>query len=116
VFARALLEQRKEGNLPPYVHFLLLRAEGSLRELPLHFLEEARKLALKFGSRDLHFFGPMVSPLGKKAGQFRAQLIIQASKRSSLHRMGKQLILALSTLPQGKKVRWHMDVDPIDFT
>jgi hypothetical protein len=30
--------------------------------------------------------------------------------------MGKQLILALSTLPQGKKVRWHMDVDPIDFT
>lgn len=116
VFARALLEQRKEGNLPPYVHFLLLRAEGSLRELPLLFLEEARKLALKFGSRDLHFFGPMVSPLGKKAGQFRAQLIIQASKRSSLHCMGKQLILALAALPQGKKVRWHMDVDPIDFT
>lgn len=115
-FARSLLEQRKAGALPPFVNCLLLRAEAGKRELPLEFLQLARGLALEHGSRELEVFGPMPSPLGKKAGQFRAQLILQAPRRATLQRIGHLLVDALAANPLARKVRWSVDVDPLDFS
>lgn len=115
-FARTLLEQRRTGRLPPFVHCLLLRAEATNRELPLQFLQQACMLAGEQGPRDLEIFGPMQSPLGKKAGHFRAQLILQTGKRASLQRLGNVLVRALDALPLGKRVRWSVDVDPLDFS
>jgi primosomal protein N' (replication factor Y) len=116
VFARTLLEQRRTGRLPPFVYFLLIGAEAAERALPLQFLEEARTLAQELGTRDLQCFGPMTSPLGKKAGKFRAQLILQANKRTTFQRIGQQLLAALEKLPQSRRVRWYVDVDPLDFS
>lgn len=116
VFARTLLEQRRAGGLPPFVYFLLIGAEATERELPLQFLQEARTLTQDFSNRDLQYFGPMTSPHGKKAGKFRAQLILQARRRTVLQHIGQQLLAALENLPQGKRVRWYVDVDPLDFS
>lgn len=116
VFARTLLEQRRTGRLPPFVYFLLIGAEAAERGLPLQFLDEARTLAQELGTRDLQCFGPMTSPLGKKAGKFRAQLILQANKRTTFQRMGQQLLASLEVLPQSRRVRWYVDVDPLDFS
>ncbi|MES2624123.1 MAG: primosomal protein N' [Pseudomonadota bacterium] len=116
VFARTLLEQRRAGRLPPFVYFLLIGAEATMREAPLHFLQEALKLAQDLSTHDLQYFGPMTSPLGKKAGKFRAQLILQANKRTTFQRMGQQLLAALDNLPRSKSVRWYVDVDPLDFS
>jgi primosomal protein N' (replication factor Y) len=115
-FARGLLEQRKEGGLPPFVNCLLLRAEAGTRELPLEFLQEARSLALQHGTREMELFGPMQSPLGKKAGHFRSQLILQATRRATLQRVGHILIDALSAHPLARRVRWSVDVDPLDYS
>lgn len=115
-FARTLLEQRRNGRLPPYMHCLLLKAEAGTRELPQQFLQQASAIARAAGSRDLEIFGPMQSPLGKKAGHFRAQLILQAGKRSTLQRLGHSLVAALDELPLGRRVRWSIDVDPLDFS
>jgi primosomal protein N' (replication factor Y) len=115
-FARGLLAQRKEGGLPPFVNCLLLRAEAGTRELPLEFLQEARSLALQHGTREMELFGPMQSPLGKKAGHFRSQLILQATRRATLQRVGHILIEALSTHPLARRVRWSVDVDPLDYS
>jgi primosomal protein N' (replication factor Y) len=115
-FARSLLEQRKAGGLPPFVNCLLLRAEAGNRELPLQFLQEARDLALQHGTRELELFGPMQSPLGKKAGHFRAQLILQATRRSMLQRVGHVLVDTLAAHPLARKVRWSVDVDPLDYS
>lgn len=116
VFARTLLEQRSAGRLPPFVYFLLIGAEAADRETPLQFLHEARTVAQQLGSRDMQHFGPMTSPHGKKAGKFRAQLILQAPKRAAFQRIGQQLLTALESLPQAKRVRWYVDVDPLDFS
>ncbi len=115
-FARGLLAERKEGGLPPFVNCLLLRAEAGQRELPLEFLQEARTLALQHGTRELELFGPMQSPLGKKAGLFRAQLVLQAPRRATLQRLGQILVDALAAHPLGRRVRWSVDVDPLDYT
>jgi primosomal protein N' (replication factor Y) len=116
VFARTLLEQRRTGGLPPFVRFLLIGAEAPDRALPLQFLQEARALVQQLSIHHVHCFGPMASPLGKKAGKFRAQLILQANKRSTFQRIGQQLLAALEDLPQSRRVRWYVDVDPIDFS
>jgi primosomal protein N' (replication factor Y) len=115
-FARTLLEQRRAGRLPPFVYFLLIGAEAAERETPLQFLHEAHSVAQQLTHRDLQHFGPMTSPQGKKAGKFRAQLILQVQKRATFQRMGQQLLAALDTLPQSKRVRWYVDVDPLDFS
>jgi primosomal protein N' (replication factor Y) len=115
-FARTLLEQRRAGRLPPFVYFLLIGAEAAERETPLQFLHEAHSVAQQLTHRDLQHFGPMTSPQGKKAGKFRAQLILQVQKRATFQRMGQRLLAALDTLPQSKRVRWYVDVDPLDFS
>jgi primosomal protein N' (replication factor Y) len=114
-FARSLLEQRRKGRLPPFTHCLLIRAEAGKRELPLGFLREVRTLAWQHGTRELEIFGPLQSPVGKKAGQFRAQLILQSGKRSYLQRLGHKLLTELEVLPAARRVRWTIDVDPLDF-
>ncbi|MES2604054.1 MAG: primosomal protein N' [Pseudomonadota bacterium] len=114
-FARQLLQERASGSLPPYVHFMLIRAEANSRELPLQFLQEvAQQLQLE-PVRDLRCFGPMPSPFGKKAGVFRAQLILQAPKRSTLQKLGDHLLTLLESNSLSRKVRWLIDVDPTDF-
>jgi primosomal protein N' (replication factor Y) len=115
-FARSLLDERKSGGLPPFTNCLLLRAEAGQRELPLEFLQEARALALREGTRELELFGPMQSPLGKRAGHFRSQLILQARRRSTLQRIGHILIDTLAAHPLARRVRWSVDVDPLDFS
>ena len=115
-FARSLLDQRKAGGLPPFVNCVLVRAEAGKRELPIEFLQEARSLALRHGTRELELFGPMQSPLGKKAGHFRAQLILQATRRSMLQRVGHVLVDALAAHPLARRVRWSVDVDPLDYS
>jgi primosomal protein N' (replication factor Y) len=115
-FARSLLQQRKDGGLPPFVNCLLLRAEANKRELPFEFLQEARTLALQHGTRELELFGPMPSPIGKRAGHFRAQLVLQAPRRATLQRVGHLLVDQLGQSPLARKLRWSVDVDPLDFS
>jgi len=115
-FARTLLEQRKAGRLPPFAHSLLLRAEAGKSDLPQQFLQDVRNLALQQGSRGLEIFGPMQSLLGKKAGHFRYQLLLQHASRSALQRLGPPLLAALDKLPLARKVRWSVDVDPVDYS
>ena len=115
-FARQLLQQRASGGLPPYVHFMLVRAEANNREIPLQFLRNALEQLQQYPARDMQCFGPMPSPFGKKAGLFRAQLILQAPKRSILQKVGNHLLQWLETDTLSRKVRWLVDVDPTDFS
>ncbi|HTQ99415.1 MAG TPA: primosomal protein N', partial [Candidatus Acidoferrum sp.] len=115
-FARALLNERAQGHLPPFVHFVLVRAEAGNQALPLELLRELATSLLQHAPRELKLFGPMPSPFGKKAGLFRAQLILQAPRRSTLQKAGTHITAWLETAPLARKVRWLVDVDPIDFS
>jgi primosomal protein N' (replication factor Y) len=115
-FARQLLLQRAEGQLPPYVHFIIVRAEANAQALPLALLRELAEMIGREAPRELKLFGPMPSPFGKKAGLFRAQLILQAPRRTMLQKQGSKLVAWLEANPHARKVRWLVDVDPIDFS
>jgi primosomal protein N' (replication factor Y) len=51
----------------------------------------------------------------KKAGKFRYHLIIQAKSRKDLHRAILQLLSLISNNELQNKVRWSLDIDPIDL-
>jgi primosomal protein N' (replication factor Y) len=59
--------------------------------------------------------GPLPAPLEKIAGQYRYQLHLQAQNRSQLHQYLVQLVEYLNSSKLAAKVRWHIDVDPIDM-
>ena len=115
-YARSLLVEREQGGLPPFGHLILLRAEASERQLPLDFLQQAREWLNQDGGQDIECFGPLPSPLGKKAGLFRAQLILQGRQRAPLHRAARALLARLEASKATRRVRWQIDVDPLDFS
>jgi primosomal protein N' (replication factor Y) len=115
-FARQLLRERQAGDLPPFSRLLLLRAEAARRELPQAFLQQARALAESLGHGELQVFGPLPSPIGKRAGLFRYQLILQARQRQRLQRLAHALVAELESQRSSRQVRWQVDVDPVDFS
>lgn len=116
-FARQLLQERQTGELPPFSRLLLLRAEAARRELPQRFLQRARELAQSLGHGHVQAFGPLPCPIGKKAGVFRYQLILQARQRQRLQRVAQSLIKQLEEeRAAARQVRWQVDVDPVDFS
>jgi primosomal protein N' (replication factor Y) len=115
-FARQLLSERRSGGLPPFSHFLLLRAEAARRDLPLQFLLQAAELLQREAPRGVSCHGPLPSPFGKKAGVFRAQLLLQATRRAPLQQVGARLLAALEQDSAARRVRWFIDVDPLDFS
>ena len=53
--------------------------------------------------------------MARKAGRYRAQLLLQSSDRKSLHAALKDLRVALEVEPAARRVRWSIDVDPIEL-
>jgi primosomal protein N' (replication factor Y) len=45
----------------------------------------------------------------------RAQMLVQAESRSVLQKFLLQWIAAIRALPLASKVRWSVDVDPLEF-
>jgi primosomal protein N' (replication factor Y) len=114
-FAHAALEERQEALLPPYASMALLRAEATSAEQPKAFLEAARERAEPSQSETLQLWGPVAAPMERRAGRYRAQLLIQASHRSELQQLLKQWIPQFEAIKDSRRVRWSIDVDPVDM-
>jgi len=114
-FARALLDERRLAELPPFSHLALLRAEAVDPAAPLAFLARARELAEQQGHAGVELFGPMPSPMERRAGRTRAQLLLQADARAPLQALLGPWLQALETDKTGRRVRWSIDVDPLEM-
>jgi len=101
--------------LPPFSYMALLRAEAVTAAQPMEFLKQAKMLAEDLAVTGTELWGPLPSPMEKRAGRFRAQLFIQSGKRAALHKLLHPWVLALEQSKLGRKVRWSVDVDPLDI-
>ena len=110
--AATLLDERRSVQLPPYGYQVLLRADAHQREFVDAFLGEASRA---LADAPLQIAGPMPAPMPLRAGRHRGQLLIEADSRSKLHTALRPWYRTLSTLPSARRVRWSLDVDPIDL-
>jgi len=111
--AQSLLAERRQSLLPPYAHQVLLRAEATQRAAVDAFLAEA--CAALPPEHGLQVAGPMPAPMPLRAGRQRGQLLLEATNRRDLHAALRPWAAQLARLPGARKVRWSLDVDPIDL-
>lgn len=114
-FARAALAERRMASFPPYSHMTLLRAEATRKQASFDFLKEASALGQSLQMPGIEWFGPLSAPMEKRAGRYRAQLILQAGQRGQLQRLLRHWVIKLPQLKSANRVRWSVDVDPQDM-
>jgi primosomal protein N' (replication factor Y) (superfamily II helicase) len=111
-FADSQLDERRRAGFPPHVFEAALRAEASELALAMAFLRAARS---RIAPPDtVRVFDPVPNVITRRAGWERAQLVIQSSSRPALQDYLARLSGALFDAP-ARGVRWHLDVDPIEF-
>jgi primosomal protein N' (replication factor Y) len=110
-FAHQALIERKQALLPPFSFQALLRAEANYPSYPEKFLRALTEQPL----HHCELAGPVPAAMEKKAGKFRYHLIVQATSRKHLHGAIRALLTQISTNEWQKKVRWSLDIDPIDL-
>jgi primosomal protein N' (replication factor Y) len=111
--ATRLLRERRDAGLPPYTHLALLRAQAAQSAHVDAFLRAAQETADNPTSMSL--LGPMPAPMPRRAGMQRAQLLLSAEERARLHAFLPEWIARLRALSEARRVRWSIDVDPIDL-
>ncbi|MEZ5465820.1 MAG: primosomal protein N' [Lysobacteraceae bacterium] len=112
-YAEAELAEREAAAFPPFGHLALLRAEGKTVQQINEFLNAAKSLLPNNARIDVH--GPLPAPMPRRQGRQRAQLLLSASDRSNLHRHLGRWTTALYDLPEARRLRWSLDVDPQDL-
>jgi primosomal protein N' (replication factor Y) len=114
-FTAILLQERLQNKLPPYGHLALLRATAKEAELPLFFLQDLSKNLKPYLNKNIELLGPIPSPMARKAGHFRAQLLIQATQRKSLHDLLSHVTTIVENSASARNVRWSLDIDPLEM-
>jgi primosomal protein N' (replication factor Y) len=114
-FAKTALAERKEASLPPFSYQALLRVQAADAEMPKQFLHAVVELAQEHSKGHTHILGPVAAPMARRAGLYRYQLLFQSGKRPELHALLDVLMPKIEKLKQAKKVRWSLDVDPVDL-
>ncbi|MBE0483658.1 MAG: primosomal protein N' [Bacterioplanes sp.] len=117
--ALELLRERQQQQLPPFSRMALLRSECDDRTLAQQLLHDSRSHLQQWlqqqghGAR-INLLGPFPAIMERRAGRYRHQLQLYANDRPSLHQSAEVLVRFLATHPTSRKVRWHIDIDPID--
>ncbi|HEX4674546.1 MAG TPA: primosomal protein N' [Steroidobacteraceae bacterium] len=113
-FARTALTEREQASWPPFSRLAAVRDSAKTAASALEFLTEARKLA-GTPPRGLKLLGPVPAAMSKRAGRYHAQLLIEGADRSSLHHFLDSWLPAVEQLQSARRVRWALDVDPIEL-
>ncbi len=112
-FARLALAEREASAWPPFSRLAVVRASAITAQDALEFLTEARRLA---GSPPgVKLLGPVPAAMAKRAGRYHSQLLLESADRLALHRLLANWLEKLAELTSARRVRWALDVDPIDL-
>jgi primosomal protein N' (replication factor Y) (superfamily II helicase) len=111
-FAESQLAERISAGFPPAVYEAALRAEAKGLATAMDFLKRAATLVEP--GPQVRVFDPVPHVITRRAGLERAQLLVQSHSRMAL----QDFLSAWSALlfeAAPREVRWHLDVDPIEF-
>ena len=110
-FATALLEERDQAALPPYLFQALLRAEARELATALEFLTIARDC---LAHPNITINDPIPMTMTRVHNVDRAQLLIESPSRPQLQAFLKQWMDMLRSM-KTSRVKWSLEVDPLDI-
>jgi primosomal protein N' (replication factor Y) len=110
--SKHLLSERASYGLPPYAHWVLVHAESKQQKTAENFL---CGVVAGLNKYPIALQGPVSSPMGRRAGRFRMQLLLSCQSRPSLRQAVDALPEVVARLSLSTRVRWFVDVDPQDI-
>ncbi len=113
-YANALLNERQIMQFPPASYMALLKAEANNYAPVQQFLTYAAQLGLSM-TDTIMIYGPLRPQMERLKGMERGQLLLQAGNRADLQRLLKAWVEQLEAHPLSKKLRWALDVDPLEL-
>jgi primosomal protein N' (replication factor Y) len=111
-FAAAQLAEREAAGFPPFVFEAALRAEAKMLADTLAFLRSAARLVPV--PEGVRVYDPVPNVITRRAGYERARLVVQSPSRPALQAFLTEWSAALPGAAP-RNIRWHLDVDPIEF-
>ncbi len=114
-FVNNCLEERQTAELPPYSYLALLQAESKKQDAVFDFLTTLNDKAKTELDDSVKIFGPVATTMERKAGYFRAQLLIQSKGREKLQQALDVLLRVIDKLKPPPGIRWFLDVDPAEL-
>ena len=115
-FAEQALAERQSMQLPPWTSHVLIRAEDHNNQQAPLFLQQLRNLlqASPLADKKLWVLGPVPALAPKRGGRWRWQILLQHPSRVQLQHIVSGTLALINTLPEARKVKWILDVDPIE--
>lgn len=113
-FAQVALAERREAHLPPFAHQALFRVEAAKAEASRGYLDALAERVRGTG-RAVEVWGPVPAPMERRGGLFRTHLLLQADRRSELQACLEALMADAGNIAGARRVRWSLDVDPVDM-
>ena len=111
--AALALAEREAAGFPPFTFLAVLRAEATREGEVQEFLREAREAFDPV--HGVQATAPMPAPMARRAGRSRGQLLLTGEQRPALQAALAAWIPKLYSLRSARKVRWSIDVDPVDL-
>jgi primosomal protein N' (replication factor Y) len=111
-FAESQLAERRAAGFPPFVFEAALRAEAKKLDTAMRFLVDAA--AQVASPAEVTVYDPVPHLITRRAGYERARLLMQSGSRPALQDFLGDLTKHLFEKAP-RDVRWHLDVDPIEF-
>jgi len=113
--AKTLLAERRVVAFPPFARLAILRAEALQVSQALEFLQQVVDELRGWPFPQVQLLGPVPAPMERRQGRYRAQLLLSASDAKTLQPLLAGLRPWLEQNREGRKLRWSLDVDPLDL-
>jgi primosomal protein N' (replication factor Y) len=113
--AETLLAERTDMAWPPVGALCVIRAESQFQEQALQLLTEMAELFNQAQQTEVMIMGPVPAIMEKRAGRYRAQLLLSSHHRKFIHPLLDHYLPIFAKLKLAKKCRWSVDIDPVDL-
>ncbi|MFT5760694.1 MAG: primosomal protein N' (replication factor Y), partial [Alteromonadaceae bacterium] len=113
--AHKILAERKMMAMPPTGSLCVIRAESQDESLAMQFLSEVSGIFHQATQHEVIVMGPVPAIMERRAGRYRAQLLLLSQQRKPLHQLLDHFMQAIGSLKLTRKVRWSIDIDPLDL-
>ncbi len=113
--AGQLLQQRRSACLPPWGQLLMVRADCSDATTAEQFLQQLRSAFNRQNPGGCQLIGPLPSPMPRRKGRYRYQLIVTTAERRDARVAATTLTALAEAQPRRNGLNWFVDIDPTEM-
>ena len=109
------MKEREQAGFPPYSFQAVLRAEAAAMADAIAFLEQAANLPVVREHTQVMLYDPVPMRMARLESRERGQLLAESISRPALQAFLPRWREAIEGLKAGSKIRWHIEVDPLEL-